>query len=69
MKWICPNCEYIYDEAKGHLREGWRPGTQFHEIFAEWPCPDCGVREQADFIPLPAFERNSQGSKKKGDKG
>ena len=41
---ICPNCEYIYDEHKGDPREGWPAGTPFAEVDADWTCPDCGVR-------------------------
>jgi alkane 1-monooxygenase len=48
----CPNCEYVYDEAHGDPREGWPAGTPFHTIPATWGCPDCGVREQQDFLPL-----------------
>lgn len=58
--WICPNCEYVYDEAKGNPREGWPAGTPFGEIEPDWPCPDCGVREQIDFVPVDQFERNDQ---------
>ena len=50
----CPNCDYVYDEATGDPREGWPPGTAFAEIDLDWPCPDCGVREQQDFEPAPA---------------
>jgi rubredoxin len=52
MKWICPNCEYVYDEQKGHPREGWPAGTRFADIDPQWACPDCGVREQVDFVAL-----------------
>jgi rubredoxin len=48
----CPSCDYVYDESTGAPREGWAPGTPFAEIDEDWPCPDCGVREQQDFEPL-----------------
>ncbi|MET0468038.1 MAG: rubredoxin [Aeromicrobium sp.] len=51
-RFVCPNCEYVYDEAYGHPREGWPAGTPFADIDADWTCPDCGVREQVDFVPL-----------------
>ena len=51
-KFVCPSCEYVYDEEKGEPREGWPAGTPFSEIDPDWPCPDCGVREQQDFEPL-----------------
>ena len=59
-QFICPNCEYVYDEDKGDPREGWPAGTPFSEVDADWTCPDCGVREQVDFVPIEEFERNDQ---------
>lgn len=52
--YVCPNCEYVYDEAKGDPREGWPAGTPFTDIDPDWCCPDCGVREQQDFNLLDA---------------
>jgi len=51
-RFICPNCEYVYDEAVGAPREGWPAGTRFEDIDPDWCCPDCGVREQQDFEPV-----------------
>jgi alkane 1-monooxygenase len=48
----CPGCEYAYDEAVGDAREGFPPGTPWSSIPASWCCPDCGVREKVDFVPL-----------------
>ena len=59
-QYICPNCEYVYDEDKGDEHEGWPPGTPFAEIDPDWTCPDCGVREQVDFLPIEEFEHNDQ---------
>jgi len=59
-KFICPNCEYVYDEAAGDPHEGWPAGTLFADIDADWTCPDCGVREQVDFIPIEEFVSNDQ---------
>jgi rubredoxin len=59
-KFICPNCEYVYDEAVGDPHEGWPAGTSFAEIEETWTCPDCGVREQVDFIPIEQFVHNDQ---------
>ena len=53
-KYVCPNCEYVYDEAVGDPREGWAAGTPFTDIDPDWTCPDCGVREQQDFNLLDA---------------
>lgn len=59
-QFICPNCEYVYDEAKGDPREGWPAGTPFTEVDEDWTCPDCGVREQVDFVAVEEFIRNDQ---------
>lgn len=59
-QYICPNCEYVYDEAKGDPREGWPPGTPFTDVDEDWTCPDCGVREQVDFVPAEEFTHNDQ---------
>jgi rubredoxin len=48
-RYVCPGCDYVYDEEKGDPREGWAPGTPFERIDPDWACPDCGVREQQDF--------------------
>jgi len=48
----CPGCEYAYDEAVGDDREGFPPGTPWSSIPDAWCCPDCGVREKVDFVPL-----------------
>ena len=49
----CPGCGYIYNEAKGEPREGFRAGTPWLEVPNTWCCPDCGVREKPDFEPVP----------------
>jgi alkane 1-monooxygenase len=48
----CPGCEYVYDEAVGDEREGFPAGTAWASLPDGWCCPDCGVREKADFLPL-----------------
>src|SRR3546814_8218550 len=48
----CPDCGYIYDEAKGNPHEGFAPNTTWAQIPDDWACPDCAVRDKADFIPL-----------------
>jgi rubredoxin len=52
-KYVCPSCDYVYDEVTGEPREGWPAGTSFEDIDPNWCCPDCGVREQQDFVPHP----------------
>ena len=53
-RFACPGCGYVYDERAGDPREGWPPGTPFSDIDPDWACPDCGVREQQDFVPADA---------------
>ncbi|WP_121257463.1 fatty acid desaturase [Nocardioides ferulae] len=48
----CPNCDYVYDVEAGDEHEGFAAGTAWAEIPADWCCPDCGVREKVDFVPL-----------------
>jgi len=48
----CPSCEYVYDEAVGDEREGFPPGTPWASVPDDWFCPDCGVRDKVDFLPL-----------------
>lgn len=46
----CPECGFVYDEAKGVPREGFPPGTPFSQVPDDWTCPDCGVRDKLDFV-------------------
>jgi alkane 1-monooxygenase len=48
----CPGCDYVYDVAAGDEHEGFAAGTAWVDIPADWCCPDCGVREKVDFVPL-----------------
>lgn len=48
----CPGCGYVYDERTGAPREGFPPGTPWSSVPDGWCCPDCGVREKADFVPV-----------------
>lgn len=48
----CPGCGYVYAPRRGAPREGYPVGTPWAALPADWPCPDCGVREKADFVPL-----------------
>ncbi|GEE01606.1 alkane 1-monooxygenase [Gordonia spumicola] len=50
----CPNCEYVYREADGAPREGYAPGTPWASVPDDWNCPDCGVRDKIDFLPIGA---------------
>lgn len=46
--YVCPVCEYTYDEAKGAGREGFPAGTRWDDIPDDWSCPDCGAAK-SDF--------------------
>jgi len=46
--WVCMNCGWTYDPAKGDPDGGIAPGTAFEDIPADWKCPDCGAAK-ADF--------------------
>jgi alkane 1-monooxygenase len=48
----CPGCSYVYEVAAGNEHEGFAAGTAWNEIPNDWCCPDCGVREKVDFIPV-----------------
>ena len=50
----CPSCEYVYEVAAGDEHEGFAAGTAWADIPADWCCPDCGVREKVDFVPVRA---------------
>lgn len=59
-RWTCPGCDYVYDEAVGHPREGWPAGTLLADIDPDWACPDCGVRERVDFVALETGAHNGE---------
>jgi alkane 1-monooxygenase len=63
MRYRCPGCGYIYDEARGEAHQGFAPGTRWAQLPASWPCPDCVVNEKSDFEPLaePAQPARSSG--------
>jgi alkane 1-monooxygenase len=52
----CPGCSYTYEVAVGNELEGFAAGTSWAEIPNDWCCPDCGVREKVDFVPLTSAE-------------
>ena len=45
----CPECGWIYDEELGDEFEGFAPGTAFSSLPDDFVCPDCSVRDKADF--------------------
>ncbi|MER6118079.1 rubredoxin [Streptomyces sp. NPDC001743] len=48
-RFVCPVCDYLYDERTGAPREGFPAGTPWDQVPDDWCCPDCGVREKIDF--------------------
>lgn len=48
----CPGCSYVYEVEAGDEREGFAAGTAWNDVPDSWCCPDCGVREKVDFIPI-----------------
>jgi alkane 1-monooxygenase len=48
----CPGCSYTYEVEAGDEHEGFAAGTAWADIPADWCCPDCGVREKVDFVPV-----------------
>ena len=48
----CPGCGYTYEVVRGDEREGFAAGTAWADVPDSWCCPDCGVREKVDFVPV-----------------
>jgi len=42
-RYICLECAYIYDPAKGDPKNGYPPGTPFEALPGDWICPECKV--------------------------
>jgi rubredoxin len=48
-RYICVNCGYIYDPARGDPERGIPPGTVFDALPDDWICPICYVgKDQFD---------------------
>jgi len=52
----CPGCGFTYEVAAGCEHEGFAAGTAWSDIPDDWTCPDCGVREKVDFVPVEPVE-------------
>ena len=48
----CPGCGYTYRVEEGNELEGFAAGTAWADVPDDWCCPDCGVREKVNFVPL-----------------
>ncbi|MFW6868694.1 fatty acid desaturase [Nocardioides sp. CPCC 206347] len=53
----CPGCSYTYEVEIGNELEGFAAGTAWKDIPDDWCCPDCGVREKVDFVPVTPSSR------------
>jgi alkane 1-monooxygenase len=53
----CPGCGYTYEVEVGNELEGFAAGTAWKDIPDDWTCPDCGVRDKVDFVPVSDTER------------
>lgn len=51
MRYICANCGYIYDPAKGDPMNDIPPGTAFEDLPDNWVCPLC-YADKSNFDPL-----------------
>lgn len=52
-KYECDICGHVYDEAEGDPSSGIKPGTLWHDIPADWRCPECGA-SKAHFVVMDA---------------
>ncbi len=50
-KYMCGDCDYIYDPAVGDPTQGIAPGTSFAALPESWVCPECGVGKE-EFFPI-----------------
>ena len=48
----CPGCGYVYEVEAGDEHEGFAAGTAWRDVPDSWCCPDCGVRDKVDFVPV-----------------
>lgn len=44
-RYICLECAYIYDPAKGDPKGKIPPGTRFEDLPDTWECPECHIKK------------------------
>jgi rubredoxin len=49
QKFICGDCDYIYDPKKGDPSQNIAPGTAFDDLPDTWECPECGAPKSEFF--------------------
>ncbi len=42
-KWICEDCQNVYDSRMGDDESGIDPQTPFEMLPEDWQCPECGA--------------------------
>lgn len=42
-RWVCLECHYIYDLAKGDPKNGIPAGTPWEKVPDTWRCPECKI--------------------------
>jgi len=42
-RWVCLECHYIYDPAKGDPKNGIPAGTPWEKVPDSWRCPECKI--------------------------
>ena len=47
QKYICTDCDWIYDPEVGDRENDIAPGTSFENLPDDWTCPDCGASKDA----------------------
>ena len=67
MRYLCTNCNYIYDEDKWEIDDSIKPWTKFEALWDNFCCPGCGencdlfheIKEEVSYlseIPFDALE-------------
>ena len=51
QKFICGDCDYIYDPEKGDPSQNIAPGTAFDDLPDSWICPECDA-PKSEFYPI-----------------
>lgn len=42
-RWVCLECHWIYDPAKGDPKHGIPAGTPWDKVPDTWRCPECKI--------------------------
>lgn len=54
-KYICLECDWVYDEAKGCPEDGIPAGTRWEDVPDTWRCPECDVSKKKFKLLDPKF--------------